>query len=195
MKPGQWMHSVLAVISGMDRKTVNIIRNHPDLVLLFAALILAVWAPSFHHATFDFGLLIIGAVSYFAGIFVALVGGLLILALGVWHGLSLTNALVETIGYISVAWLGYRHKAETYMQQAMRAADPHRPQELPWSVANEIRTSLAAVRFLIFPLHEGGENNDLQKATNELSRLEQLFMDLEKMEQDGDKQSSLRKGS
>ncbi|MCL6445925.1 MAG: hypothetical protein K6T83_21190, partial [Alicyclobacillus sp.] len=51
---------------------------------------------------------------------------------------------------------------------------------VPWAVVNDIRTSLAAIRFLLFPLHTDEKDPALQKATMELSRLERIFSQMER---------------
>lgn len=56
-------------------------------------------------------------------------------------------------------------------------------QVLPWKVINDVRTSLSAIRFLLFHIQNKElSNEEIQDATTELYRLEKLFQDLEQLE-------------
>ncbi|EJY54431.1 metallophosphoesterase [Alicyclobacillus hesperidum URH17-3-68] len=94
---------------------------------------------------------------------------------------TLTTALFEFVGYLLVARLGFKHRQEqNVLQKRGQTAMTHRDQVMPWHVSNDIRTSLAAVRFLLFPIRDEQNHYSVDEAMNELSRLEKLFEEMEK---------------
>ena len=167
--------------SKLDSHVIVWIQAHTDLLIAIANLGLALWAIATGHWLYVFGLLLIGAIGYFGGLVVGLVLVVLIMGMTVFsigiHQVVTSVILLQTAGYLSVAWLGFRHK---YIRGEQNRITTHKPQVLPWVIANDIRTSLAAIRFLLFPLNDEHSNQKLQQATNELSRLENLFNEIEK---------------
>jgi hypothetical protein len=155
-------------------------RTHADLLMAILTMGLATWGLISGHMPFVLGMAVIGAIGYFVGLVVALCVGLVTLFLGIFtmgtvHGVS-SDILVQMVGCLSIARLGFRHKT---LKEARQLATTRPHEALPWAMVNEIRTSLAAIRFLLFPLHDERASQELQEATKELSRLEKLFHDLE----------------
>lgn len=169
--------------SRSDRQIVAFLITHSNLITALATLGLALWGIVVGHVLFFVGLIIIGAISYFFGITLGLSMGLVLSVVRLlmpdprtpWF----TTLLVELIGYIGISWLGYRHKEQQQRQKVQEFTTGHTDQILSWAVANEIRTSLAAVRFLLFPLHDEKTSRQLETVTKELSRLENLFSEME----------------
>ncbi|MCL6593544.1 MAG: hypothetical protein K6T31_06170 [Alicyclobacillus sp.] len=183
MKPVERWRQRLA---DADHHAVAFVRTHANLFTAIVVAVLCLWAVTAGNVLFVIGVLAVGAVSYFAGLLTGLGAGCVfaavLLYLG-WRygGLDLSAWLLQGVGFAGTAWLGYFHKAQKEWAEArLRQRDPHAPQVLPWAVVNEVRTSLAAIRFLLFPLHSESERQELQRATDELSRLEQLFSELER---------------
>lgn len=166
-----------------DRHIVAFLVTHSNLITAIVTLGLAVWGIMVGHVSFFVGLIIIGAVSYFLGITLGLSVGVVLSFLRLFNPDPrtpwFTTLLVELLGYICIAWLGYRHKEQQQRQKVQDFSTSHRDQVLSWAVANEIRTSLAAVRFLLFPLHDEYTSRQLETVTKELSRLEELFSQIE----------------
>jgi hypothetical protein len=144
-----------------------------------------VWAFALNQSWFVVSILVIGAFSYFFGVTLSLTAGIL------WSGIlfllspyplkiTVTVGMVHFLGYVLVSLLGHRHKAEALQQSEQTILRSHENQMVPWAVANEVRTSLAAIRFLLFPLHDDTNYQELERATSELSRLERLFTEIEK---------------
>ncbi|GGJ12210.1 hypothetical protein GCM10010885_21970 [Alicyclobacillus cellulosilyticus] len=182
---------VRTAIARADQKLVTFVQSHANLTTALVTAGLALWALSTHQSAIVLRMAAAGAVGYFLGLTPAVcVGALSVgfsVAISLEHGFSISNLIIEVIGAGCSAWLGYQHKMQKVRQE--QAADPHAPQVLPWAVVNEIRTSLAAIRFLLFPLHdeEGSrENQALQQATQELSRLEALFREMEQRDRAGE---------
>lgn len=160
------------------------------MIIAVVVVALCVGGAVTNHVGFVLGILIVGAISYFFGMVVALllsagfaVAGLISLSN---HDFSAAEQVLETVGYLLIIWLGYRHKQQKQQQVEHRqnqggAAPSHSPQTIPWSVNNEVRTSLAAVRFLLFPLNRDEETDrTIQRASAELSRIEDMFNEMER---------------
>lgn len=152
--------------------------------------VLAVWGFTNHHPLFILGLAVSGALGYFAGLVIALVLSVGLLVANIFslfgsQGFHMSIVMVETMGYIGISWLGYRHRVLKRIQQKL--VNSNKPNQIvPWAMVNEVRTSLAAIRFLLFPLHEENRSQELQQATSELSRLESLFQQMERNQQNSD---------
>lgn len=166
--------------SRLDLRITLFTTQHINLIMAIAILCLAVWGGCTGHQAFVFGLAIVGASAYFAGILISVSVAIVYLSvnlcIGWTHPVQSSVILLQLIGYLAVAFLGYKHK--TFKEKQKTINKPH--QVLPWAMVNEVRTSLSAIRFLLFPLqNRDAANPELQKATDELSRLEQLFQELE----------------
>lgn len=192
----------------MDRRFVGFIAEHIDLLLAVTAWGVALWSVFTGEAIYVLALAAVGAVSFFVGFIPSLGVSALIELIFVIdrirgnHWLGTAVLMVEAFGYGCVAWLGFRHREQQRLQKEMVMSTVHNDSVMPWVVANEIRTSLAAIRFLLFPLHEvesKGDSTDesLRQATRELQRLEKIFTDMEKSQAErlnADSQEPLRTG-
>ncbi|CAM3854184.1 hypothetical protein ALPO108162_09515 [Alicyclobacillus pomorum] len=182
----QEVHRIRVLLSQLDDRTLAFVRNRATLIAALITLGICVWGWTSGRHEFVFAMTAMGAVGYFAGLTVALVAGMSFIGVELFNSSThiASAILLEWGGYVCIGWLGYRHKK---VQRAQLGAETHPAWVLPWAVVNEVRTSLAAVRFLLFPTHEDHENQALQQATNELSRLEQLFNELEQSQRPGEK--------
>jgi len=169
-------------LSNLDKCAFAWMQKHSHLLMALVNLALAVWALSTGRGQYVFGIALIGAVGYFSGLIVALSSivitmGIDVSLVGVVH-ISLSSLFVELVGYLNIAWLGFLHK-RLKEEQRHEIDEKHPDSIMSWTAVNEIRTSLAAIRYLLFPIQSEHVNRELQKATIELLRLEQLFQDLE----------------
>jgi hypothetical protein len=165
----------------IDKRTVKWLKSHSHLVTAFLAFGIILWI---HHLWFSLTVILIGAVSYFFGLSVAfmvsLVFALTNLAYSFQPSYVLTMEPAKLACYVCVAWLGFHHKQQKRIQNGMLQKSSHPVQVVPWTVANEIRTSLASVRYLLFPIQENHKIQEVNILTNELSRLEKIFEQIEK---------------
>ena len=167
--------------SRLDSALVGFISSHANLFLACTALGLAAWEVSRHSFWPVAAMTLIGALGYYFGLTISLFAASPFL---VWGAVSLLTAsgssfaelILQALGYSSIGWLGFRHKTIAHRQ---RASASHDPQILPWNTVNEVRTSLAAIRFLLFPLQNPSSNQELTDVTKELARLEGLFNEME----------------
>ncbi|WP_157076260.1 hypothetical protein [Alicyclobacillus kakegawensis] len=183
-------HRPRHALARMDAWLIDFLQRRFNLLMALVLVGLCVWGLVSGFAWFVLGTAAVGALSYFMGLTVSLLCGIAFtgadIGLGVGMGAnwSVSPILLQCVGYGCSAWLGFRHKQqqEQAKQRLLTSQDGHEPQVLPWAVVNEIRTSLAAVRFLLFPLHEEHTSQELKKATDELSRLEAIFTEIEQEE-------------
>ena len=168
-------------LSDMDGTVVEWIGSHMNLLTAIATLWVCTWAASNGKAEIVAGIFIVGALGYFLGLMVGASFGLIFFVANLlsfpFTGNNLTATMLGFVGYCVAAWLGYQHSEEKRMKAA-RAKQTHPDQVLPWDMVNEVRTSLAAVRYLLFPMRDG-EDQKLDLATRELSRIESLFSEYE----------------
>ena len=50
---------------------------------------------------------------------------------------------------------------------------------MSWAVANEIRNSLAAIRFVLFPIQENAPDTNIERVTEEIVKIERFFEQIE----------------
>lgn len=175
----------------LDGRFVDFLQRHMDLVLAIGALGLVFWGAATNHPGYMVEIAVVGAVSFFAG-FVESLGLAALLMVWGWiryamgyPGLDISSEMMQLFGYGCVAWLGFRHREQQRRQKERENPRlPHADSVIPWAVANEVRTSLAAVRFLLFPLDEQESPRSIRQVTDELKRLEEIFSEIERREAD-----------
>ncbi len=182
VKPDMHLTSSLRPrLSDMDGTAVHWIWLHMNLLTAIATLWICAWAASNGKVEIVTGVFVVGALGYFLGLIVGASCGLVFFAMSLLSSPltrnNLTAAMLGFVGYCVAAWLGYQHSEKKRMKAA-RAQLTHPDQILPWDMVNEVRTSLAAIRYLLFPMHES-QDQKLNLATQELSRLESLFNECE----------------
>ncbi|WDL97278.1 hypothetical protein [Alicyclobacillus sp. ALC3] len=171
----------------LDQRVIRVMDLHTNLMTAVIVLGLCSWGLVTGHLWFVILLISTGAAGYYFGATSALalsVFGVLGLTVRAgYHGfnLTLTTALFEWVGLLLVARLGVQHRQErAALAHQSDVPASHRDHVLPWHVSNNVRTSLAAVRFLLFPVQDDRNRQALETAVAELARLEQLFEAIEK---------------
>ena len=179
-------------LSDMDGTVVEWIWSHMNLLTAIATLWICTWAVTNGKVEIVAGIFIVGALGYFVGLIAGISVALIVFVVNLlsisFTSNNLTGAMLGFVGYCVAAWLGYQHSEEKRMK-TKKAKQTHPDQVLPWDMVNEVRTSLAAVRYLLFPVQDSQEEQ-IDLATRELSRLENLFN-----EYDWENQNKIRKGS
>ncbi len=169
--------------SHVDAALLKFVQGHANLFLACIALGLSVWEMFRHEYLLACGMVLTGAVGFFYGLLFGLCAAMPFLAHSVYLQIasshfSVASIGLQVLGFACIAWLGYRHKS-VIDQQSGPIQVRHDPQVLPWNTVNDVRTSLAAIRFLLFPLQCHAPKQELLEVTNELSRLEDLFQEME----------------
>lgn len=186
-------------LSLLDSRLVDWVLSHMNLLTAIATLWICTWAVTNGKVEIVAGIFVVGALGYFLGLIAGLGFALLFFVINILsvplNGDNITAAMLGWVGYCVAAWLGYQHSEEKQMEKA-RAKQTHPDQVLPWDMVNEVRTSLAAVRYLLFPMHStesipSTDNRQLDLATKELSRLESLFNEYERENQKQTKKGPL----
>lgn len=167
-----------------DKQLLHLISHHVYLLVTMAISCLGAWGGFTGHFHYIIEMILVGAVAFTIGIVGAVVTSVVGLGLNATmffaHTVDPTVFLLETFGFICVIVLGHQHQTMKYARSNVQEDKPN--QVLPWSVVNEIRTSLSAIRFLLFPLKEEHATSQIERATQELSRLEEIFHELERAE-------------
>lgn len=168
----------------MDQTVVSALDNHANLTTTLVVIGLCAWGIITKHLWFDAGVACIGAISYYLGATISFIVALVLVSLNIHGGpqfsQSVTASLCELVGYILVARLGFEHRQEqTSLKRRQNEHESHSDQVIPWHVSNDMRTSLAAIRFLLFPVKDESNGPALDEAVRELARLESLFQSLE----------------
>ncbi len=157
---------------------------------LFAALIgalLLVWSAFAHNGFLSAEVLLAGAIGYALGFVPAMMGGIFIngleIALRHGHPLHIPTLLVQFFGCSMIAWLGHGHQMAMRQarEQSRELADVSiRAQIVPWTLVNEVRNSLLAMRLLLFTskTDRNSDPQNMQLVQAELLRLEALFKEL-----------------
>ncbi|PWI58371.1 hypothetical protein [Sulfoacidibacillus thermotolerans] len=181
-------HSVARMVqwlSELDERVLLYMRNRATL---FAALIgasLLLWSVVTENGFLSAEVILAGAVGYALGFVPAIAGGIFIngieIALHYGHPLHVPTLLVQFFGCSSIAWLGHVHKMVARRAREQQERDVTvRAQIVPWTLVNEVRNSLLAMRLLLFSnkLDRNSDPNNLKLVQAELLRLESLFKEL-----------------
>ncbi len=175
-------------MSTIDDCVIVYIRIHANLLRSILMLGLCIWGIWQHHVSIVEGIVITGAISYYASFLISLLIGVFWSIMSVTTeptiGAAVSALMIYVVGFSCVSWLGYQHRETALWKHSREAiheqtAHIHHDQVVPWAVANDIRTSLAAIRFLLFPIHEERNATELEIASRELQRLEQVFKEIE----------------
>lgn len=170
-----------------DRMFADFIARHSELMVALSATVLVVWAMVTFHWVYVCAIILIGGVSFFVGFIesVVLAGAFLVFVVS-WTfpgRLDGSMRMMELFGLGGVAWLGFRHREAQRREKERLRRQVTLESVMPWAITNEIRTSLAAIRYLLFPYHQTGITGDsvasITEATDELQRLENLFYEYE----------------
>lgn len=176
---------VKSQLAAFDHAVVNTMDQHTNLMTAIIVVGLCGWGIATQHIWFVIFVIMIGAAGYYLGATIALTVSF---ALALWSthsggqsfDLTITTAVFEFTGYSLIARLGVRHRHErAALQRTKLKALSHRDQVMSWQVSNHVRTSLAAVRFLLFPLQDQENQQALEQAVQELARLESIFQSMD----------------
>lgn len=162
----------------MDKITLTYIQSCEYLIYMFLILSLCTWNISLHHDSILIGMAIILIAENYIGQTYTLAAGIVfsfvVLPLEPISRTSITLLLINLIGFCCAAWIGFSiKKSENF------SAYTDSYQIIPWTVFNDTRTSLAAMRYLLFSINQKQKITELERAYNELSRLEKMFKGIE----------------
>ncbi len=159
-----------------DSSVRNFLQSHANLIV---ALVIVGILIRLHTIWLLGGLVITGVLGYFAGISIGLMSSFVLSGIGfyLWitHGLpDSSHVVLDTISYWCNVWLACQYRREKKVQQ-----NGHHDQVMSWAVANEIRNSLAAIRFVLFPIQENASDTNIDRVTAEIVKIERYFEEIE----------------
>ena len=176
MRKKKTLHKVIKEKKQFDSRVGSFLQSHTSLivVLIIVGILLRL-----HTIWFLAGLVITGVFGYFAGISIGLASSFVLSGLGFYywirHGCpESSHVVLETISYWCNVWLACKHRKEKKVQQ-----NGHHDQIMSWAVANEIRNSLAAIRFVLFPIQENAPDSNIERVTEEIVKIERFFEQIE----------------
>ncbi|OPG15148.1 hypothetical protein [Ferroacidibacillus organovorans] len=198
MKP--WVKRARSAQDEWDYQFVTWVSRHVDFFLALTCTTELFYGIARSQYSLVISIVLVGAISFFVGLVESIAITLLMLlfvffhSVLVYHTLNVPFLVAASAGWLCVSWLGFHHREEQKNQKkrllSVEWGHDQTASVLPWAVSNEIRTSLAAVRFLLFPLQseeiidDSAREMPIAKATHELQRLENLFMDYEEIIQE-----------
>lgn len=186
----RWSERVLQAFECIDRIALEQLKLRATFIAAFIGLAFLIWAAVTQDGYLGFQVILMGAIGYWFGFVPAVVGGLAVNAVYVYiQGLPELRAfamLIQLFGCSYIAWLGHAHKVTAVVRRKEIQEMQHRFHIVSWSVVNEVRNSLLAVRLMLFSNETVRVSpSEMRMAEDELLRLEAMLKDLPEKETKG----------
>ena len=165
-----------------DQRLVDFLKQHMTLIAAIIGLVLFISGFLLHNLEMSAEVVIAGAMGYWFGFIPAIIGGIILTGLrfelaGFFFSEIPLEALIG-VGCLYIAWLGREHRVAYIRRKQEVEGFFQTSQEIPWSMVNEVRNSLLAMRLLLFSRQNGAGDANLRLVEDELTRLDNLFHDL-----------------
>lgn len=179
----------------LDGLFVAQLRSRATLIAVLIGLFLLGWGAWENDYILDTEVLLAGATGYVLGFAPAVAIGVIatllqwtMLGVGADHP---SASVLQFLGCSYIAWLGREHHRITRERQVMLSGIHHDQRIIPWSLVNEVRNSLLAMRLLLFDRKRVDvDPTPIELVEEELLRLESIFGNLSKdRAAEGDKRS------
>lgn len=173
---------LLTRVHQYDQQLFDYLKQKLTLIAAIIGLILFILGFLLHNIEMSAEVLLAGAMGYLLGFIPAVIGGLVIT--GIRFGLSgffwseMPIEIVLYIGCMYIAWLGREHRVASIRRKKEVQGFIQTAQEIPWSMVNEVRNSLLAMRLLLFSKRGEQFDTSLRLVEDELTRLDNMFHDL-----------------
>ncbi len=177
----KWM-ALLTQIHHADDVLFHFLKQKLTLIAFIIGIILFVLGFFLHNFEMSADVVLAGAMGYWLGFIPAITGGLILtgirfsLAGFYWAEVPLETLLC--VGCMYIAWLGREHRVASIRRKQEIHGFIQTSQEIPWSMVNEVRNSLLAMRLLLFSKKSDSADMNLRLVQDELTRLDNLFHDL-----------------
>jgi len=193
----QWGERALQACESIDRIVLDQLRLRATLIAAFIGLTFLIWAVVTQNGYLGSQVIVAGAIGYWLGFVPAVGGGLVLNALHVYmQGLPERHVfmmVIQLAGCSYIAWLGYVHKIATVARRKEVHEMKQRSHIVSWTVINEVRNSLLAVRLLLFSSRTVRVSpSDMRMVEDELVRLEAMLKDLPEKETKGRRETAFK---
>ncbi len=177
----KWM-GWLTRIHHSDQVLFDFLKQKMTLIAAVIGIGLCILGFLLHNIEMSLEVVLVGAIGYLLGFIPAIVGGLILTGIRFSQvGFFWSEVPLETLVYLGcmyIAWLGREHKVASIRRKQEIYGFIQTAQVIPWSMVNEVRNSLLAMRLLLFSKHSETIESNLRLVEDELTRLDNLFHDL-----------------
>ncbi|MHB1629933.1 MAG: hypothetical protein ACYCVB_16450 [Bacilli bacterium] len=192
-----WRQRILDTSERIDRFVLDQLKQRATLIAALIGLTFLGWSALTQNGYLGLQVLLAGAVGYLLGFVPAVVGGLAVnvvdLCIHGAHGVNVYMLLVQLFGCTYIAWLGHAHRIAAAVRRKEIQEMQNRKHIVPWTVVNEVRNSLLAVRLLLFSNRTVRVSpSEMRLIEDELLRLEAMLKDLPEQEAAAKHKSGLR---
>ncbi|UOF92080.1 hypothetical protein LSG31_07655 [Fodinisporobacter ferrooxydans] len=169
----------------IDRKILEFLQNYSALIASIMGIGLCAWGLFRHDLNLVIETLLSGAIGYYIGFFPALIVNLFIFFLRIHSAGPAYQVfdvkVLQFFGCAYIAWLGFCHRQSAlFSRQQFFQEEPH-AHLISWTLVNEVRNSLMAMRLLLFKYYKSEtEQSEFKLVEDELLRLELIFGSLSK---------------
>lgn len=180
-----WRHGLSAVrrkVDWLDALFITQLRARASLMAVMLGIGLILWGTWQGNIILDAEVVLAGATGYTLGLVPAVAVGIaaagaqwVLLGPGFEH--PAVN-LLEFLGCAYIAWLGREHRQLADEQKLALAGIQHERRVIPWSLVNEVRNSLMAMRLLLTDRRSTANADQVKLVEQELLRLESIFGNL-----------------
>ncbi len=186
-----WGERILRASERIDRLVLEQLKLRATLIAAFIGLTFLAWSAITQNGYLALQVLLAGAVGYLLGFVPAVAGGLVINLVDLYihgvHGLHAYTMLVQVFGCSYIAWLGHAHSVAAAVRRKEIQEMQNRRHIVPWTVVNEVRNSLLAVRLVLF------SNRTIRVSPSEMRLIEDELLRLEAMLKDLPEQDTVAK--
>ena len=174
--------AMLSRVHHADELLFHFLKQKLTLIAFIIGMVLFVTGFLLHNDEMSAEVVLAGAMGYLLGFIPAVIGGFILTAIrfslvGFYWGEVPIEALL-CVGCMYIAWLGREHRVASIRRKQEIQGFIQTPHEIPWSMVNEVRNSLLAMRLLLFSKRNDSTDMNLRLVEDELTRLDNLFHDL-----------------
>ena len=192
-----WGERIQDTLERIDRIVLEQLKLRATLIAAMIGLTFLGWSVAAQNGYLGLQVVLAGAIGYAVGFVPAVVGGLAVNIVDVFmhglHGIHAYTMLLQVVGCSYIAWLGHAHRVAAVARRKEIQEMQNRTHIVPWTVVNEVRNSLLAVRLLLFSNRTIRVSpSEMRLVEDELLRLEAMLKDLPEQDADEKHQPELR---
>lgn len=175
----------LQMVHQLDQHLISFLRQRSTLLAALIGVFLILWGGVQGDGILVLEVLLAGAIAYAVGFTPAVIGAMLLmvyrLGKGTGAGPQAADEILQFLGCVYIAWLGYWHgKMASYQRKCTLESKSQTHHLISWVFINEVRNSLMAMRLLLFQSKKSTSALEYKMVEKELLRLERMFSELQK---------------